>query len=86
MASGYRKWYSKEARQKAYETIENINSGTDIMMSHSQDDSLLAICSYMTITSRLRLSMISDIDKNLAPKEIVEAIRKNGVIFIYRLA
>lgn len=79
-------WQSEDARQKGLETIENINNGADIITSLDEDNHLLAICSYMTITSRLRLSMITEIDKYLAPEEIVESIRKNGVIFIYLLA
>lgn len=79
-------WTNADARKKAYETIEDINNGSNITAAIDENNRLIAIASYMTITSRLRLSMMQDIAEDLRPNELVDTINKHGLIFIYRLS
>lgn len=80
------KWSNMDARKKAYDAIENINNGSNIMAAIDSNNHLIAITTYMTITSRLRLSMMHDVDETSRPIKLVNAIDKNGLIFVYILA
>lgn len=79
-------WKNADSQDKAIHTLENINSGSSILIAVDQDMRLLAISSYMIITSRLRLSMLKGIDKEYLSEKLENLIRNNGVLFIYRLA
>lgn len=79
-------WINTHSQDKAIDTLANINSGSNILAAVDNDMHLLAVSSYMTITSKLRLSMLKGIPKEVTPFELETLIRKNGVLFIYRLA
>lgn len=79
-------WSNTHSQDKAIDTLENIDSGSDILAAVDDDMHLLAVSSYMIITSKLRLSMLKNIPKEIIPPELQSIIRKTGVLFIYRLA
>ena len=79
-------WTNTNSQDKAIDTLENINSGSNIIAAVDDDMHLLAVCSYMTITSKLRLSMMKGIPKEVIPPQLETYVRRNGVLFLYRLA
>lgn len=79
-------WPNPNSQDKAINTLENINSGSDILAAVDDDMHLLAVSSYMIITSKIRLSMLKGIAKEFIPPELESLVRKNGVLFIYMLA
>lgn len=79
-------WTNTNSQDKAIDTLENLNSGSNILAAVDNDMHLLAVSSYMTITSKLRLSMLKSVPKEIIPPELENMIRRNGVLFIYRLA
>ncbi len=79
-------WEDEEAQKMASLTIQNVGSGSNIIASVHSEYGLVAITSYLHITSRFRLSMLSDIIKNERPARLERMIINNGVMFVYRLS
>ena len=79
-------WDGDSNKAKAYETLENAFTGANLVASVDNHDKLVAIASYMTITSNLRLSMMSDVRRNRIPRQLSNIINDMGMVFIYSFA